>query len=129
MNKKIKCVAALLAMLAASKAGAWNFTSGGIYYRIINDEEVAIARAVTDTGESLYDSPVLIVPQQVYFDGMTYRVAAVDDHAFVGSALTEVQLPMSVTSSRLRLQAGWEDSLMTATTVGVARMYLATARM
>ena len=98
MNKKVKYVAALLAMLAAGKAGAWDFTSGGIYYRIINDEEVAITRAMTDDGRSLYDNPVLIVPEQVYFDGMTYRVAAVDDHAFVGSALTEVQLPLSVTS-------------------------------
>ena len=98
MKKSIQYLIASLALLAAGKASAWDFTSGGIYYHILNDEEVAITRATTETGQSLYDNPVLIVPQQVYFDGLTYRVAAIDDHAFVGSALTEVQLPLSVTS-------------------------------
>ena len=99
MNKKaIKYALMLLAMFCTAHAHAWDFYSGGIYYRVADDNEVAVAPAMSHNGRSLYEQEVLIVPEQVHYDGITYQVTAIDDQAFVGSSLREAQLPASVTT-------------------------------
>lgn len=86
-------LALLLAWGLAAQAQEW--VSGGLRYRVIGDDEVAVARWV-EQGASLYEG-VVIVPETVFYDGMNYRITAVADSAFYNSGITELQLPNSVT--------------------------------
>ena len=81
--------------LVALAAVAQEWVSGPLRYRIIDDDEAAVAPWV-DAGRSHY-ADVVIVPEMVHYDGLNYRVTAIADSAFYGSAVTEVQLPNSIT--------------------------------
>lgn len=94
MNKQHIIIALLLAYSLVASAQQW--VSGGLRYRVIGDDEAAVAPWV-EAGVSVYEG-VVIVPEMVYCDGMNYRVTAIADSAFYGSAITELQLPNSVTS-------------------------------
>ena len=87
----------VLALLLASwlVAGAQEWVSGDLRYRIISDDEAAVAPWVEE-GMSLYEG-VVIVPETVFYDGFNYRVTAIADSAFYNSGITELQLPNSIT--------------------------------
>ncbi|MBR1804670.1 MAG: leucine-rich repeat domain-containing protein [Muribaculaceae bacterium] len=91
-NKRFLCLAMALPLMAH----AWDFTSGGFYYDIASDSEVAVAPALDGT-ESVYEG-VQLIPEQVYFDGKNYTVAAIADRAFSHSRVTQVQIPNTVTT-------------------------------
>lgn len=80
-------------MALAATAQEW--VSGGLRYRVVNDDEVAVAPWV-EAGTSRY-ADVVIVPETVFYDGQNYRITTVADSAFYNSAVTEIQLPNSVT--------------------------------
>jgi len=86
----------LLALLACCATQVWgqDIEAGGIYYDIISDDEVAVVPA-WDSGVSLYDG-VIILPEQVYCDGVNYAVTTIADSAFWLSSVTLVQVPNSV---------------------------------
>lgn len=88
----------LAATLAAGCLGATaqDFESGGLCYTLTGSDEVAVSERLLFDGTNDY-SGVVIIPSTVYYDGATYRVTAVDDYAFAGSAVTEVVMPGSVT--------------------------------
>ena len=87
------CLAIITSCLSPLAAQEW--VSGGLRYRAIGDDEAAVAPWVTD-GVSAY-ADVVIVPETVYYNGANYRVTAVADSTFYNSAITELQLPNSVT--------------------------------
>ena len=74
---------------------AQDILANGIYYNIISDTQVAVAPAIID-GESHYQG-CIILPERVYCDGVNYDVTAIAPRAFWQSAVTEVQIPNSIT--------------------------------
>lgn len=97
MNKMIRryFISLLLSVWACMLISAQEFVSGDLRYRVIADGEVAVVPWV-DEGQSRY-ADVMIVPETVYYDGMTCKVTAIADSAFYNSGITELQLPNSIT--------------------------------
>ena len=87
----------LIAFLSGgvSTASAQDIVANGIYYNIISDTQVEVAPAFYD-GVNHYEG-CIILPERVYCDGVNYEVAAIAPRAFWRSAVTEVQIPNSVT--------------------------------
>lgn len=107
-----KWILALFATIALHSQ-AWDFTSGGFYYDIVGDSEVAVAQAQEGT-QSVYEG-VQLIPEQVYFDGENYTVAAIADRAFFQSRVTQVQIPNTVTTIGQEAFAGCD--LLTSITL------------
>ena len=83
-------------MIACAMNGhAQDIVANGIYYNIISDTQVAVAPAYYE-GVNHYEG-CIILPERVYCDGVNYDVAAIAPRAFWQSAVTEVQIPNSVT--------------------------------
>ena len=80
---------------SATRAFAQDIVANGIYYNIISDSQVEVASAYFD-GVNHYEG-CIILPERVYCDGVNYDVAAIAPRAFWRSAVTEVQIPNSVT--------------------------------
>ena len=91
---RIWMLAALL-MGCSAIIRAQDIEANGIYYNIISDTQVEVAPAYFD-GVNHYQG-CIIVPERVYCDGVNYDVAAIAPRAFWQSAITEVQIPNSVT--------------------------------
>ena len=91
---RIWMLAALL-MGCSAITRAQDIEANGIYYNIISDTQVEVAPAYFD-GVNHYQG-CIIVPERVYCDGVNYDVAAIAPRAFWQSAVTEVQIPNSVT--------------------------------
>ncbi len=96
MNRNIHKIVCALAATAALGAHAQTFEASGIYYTVTSDYEVEVAQAVQD-GASLY-SGVVLIPETVNYAGFNYTVAAIAQEAFAYSAVTEVQIPNTVTT-------------------------------
>ena len=79
----------------ASHATAQDIVANGIYYNIISDSQVEVAPAYFD-GVNHYEG-CIILPERVYCDGINYDVTSIAPRAFWQSAVTEVQIPNSVT--------------------------------
>ena len=88
-------ICTMLLVVTGLVAGAQEWVSGGLRYRVVGDGEAAVAPWV-EAGQSRY-AGVVIVPERVFLDGQNYRVTAVADSAFYSSGITELQLPNSVT--------------------------------
>jgi len=97
MNKAFVHILPLIALMLciATQAQAQDIEANGIYYTIISDTQVAVAPAFHD-GVNHYEG-CIILPERVYCDGVNYEVAAIAPRAFWQSAVTEVQIPNSVT--------------------------------
>ena len=70
------------------------FTSGGLWYEVIDDNSVKVAR------QNSFDiSGSVVIPSTVTYNGTTYSVTSIGDEAFAGcSGLTSVTIPTGVTS-------------------------------
>lgn len=97
MNRGIRDIALLLAawLSCAVNIHGQDIEANGIYYNIISDTQVEVAPAYYD-GMNHYEG-CIILPERVYCDGVNYDVAAIAPRAFWQSAVTEVQIPNSVT--------------------------------
>ena len=97
MNLRIRDIILLLAawLCCAVNVHAQDIEANGIYYNIISDTQVEVAPAYYD-GANHYEG-CIILPERVFCDGVNYDVAAIADRAFWRSAVTEVQIPNSVT--------------------------------
>jgi len=83
------------ALCCALSVQAQDIEAGGIFYNIISDTQVEVAPAYYN-GANHYEG-CIILPERVYCDGVNYDVAAIAPRAFWQSAVTEVQIPNSVT--------------------------------
>lgn len=79
----------------ALSARAQDIVANGIYYNITDDNQVEVSSAYYD-GVNHYEG-CIILPERVYCDGVNYEVTAIAPRAFWRSAVTEVQIPNSVT--------------------------------
>ena len=87
--------AVLVAALSPTLVFALDFTVDGMYFKVINDDEVAIANYY-GTVEYVGD---IVIPETVVYEGETYRVTAIADNAFSGqNSLTSVNTGHSVKS-------------------------------
>ena len=75
---------------------AQEFMSGPLRFAVTAPGEVAVVSNYVD-GENDYCG-VVIIPEQVHYDGATHHVTAIADDAFAGSQVTAVQVPSSVTA-------------------------------
>ena len=97
MTKHLANILTLSALLLgmASHATAQDIVANGIYYNIISDTQVEVAPAYYD-GVNHYEG-CIILPERVYCDGINYDVTSIAPRAFWQSAVTEMQIPNSVT--------------------------------
>ena len=79
----------------APRATAQDIEANGIFYNIISDTQVEVTSAWRD-GHNHYKG-CIILPEKVYCDGVNYEVAAIASRAFWQSAITQIQIPNSVT--------------------------------
>lgn len=95
--KRFRDILLLAAALIAcvTEVRAQDIVANGIYYNIISDTQVAVAPAYYD-GVNHYEG-CIILPERVYCEGVNYTVAAIAPRAFSRSAVTEVQIPNSIT--------------------------------
>ena len=84
-----------LLMCCAGIARAQDIEANGIFYNIISESQVEVAPAYFD-GVNHYEGSI-ILPEKVYCDGVNYDVTSIAPRAFWRSAVTEVQIPNSVT--------------------------------
>ena len=92
MKSLIKTSLLLLALLLPATAAAYDFEVDGIYYDIDGNE------AAVTSGTSHYSGDVTI-PAAVTYNGTTYSVTAIGDHAFFDCyRLARVTIPSSVTA-------------------------------
>lgn len=87
--------AVLVAALSPALVFALDFTVDGMYFKVINDDEVAIANYY-GTVEYVGD---IVIPETVVYDGVTYCVTAIADNTFYyQDRLTSVNTGHSVKS-------------------------------
>ena len=77
---------------------------GGIYYRLSGEGENAVAAVTSDNVNCTLET--VVIPETVEYEGVTYKVTAIDDMAFSGSnpkwagnkIITSISIPESVSS-------------------------------
>lgn len=75
----------------------------GIYYNIISSDEQTVEvtnRAYYGEGNNMGYEGDVVIPEQVAYKGKTYTVTAIGQYAFVGSALTSINMPNTVKEIR-----------------------------
>ena len=96
MKRYIDILLLTVALIGCATTGhAQDIVANGIFYNIISDTQVAVAPAYYD-GNNHYEG-CIILPEKVFCDGVNYDVAAIAPRAFWRSAVTQVQIPNSVT--------------------------------
>ena len=96
--RKIKLL--LLLMLLPMAVSAHDFEVDGIYYNIINGNEVAVTYkgSFENSFNDEYSNDV-VIPETVSYNGRTYDVTSIGKYAFyLCSSLTNVTIPNSITS-------------------------------
>ena len=97
MNRlKLIILTIFMAALMAVTTTAQEFEAAGLHFSVINDSQVEVIDAYYD-GVNHY-SGVILIPETVNYNGWNYTVAAIAAEAFAHSAVTEVQIPNSVTT-------------------------------
>ena len=110
MKRLLKTTLMLLAMLLPANALAYDFEVDGIFYNIINDNEVEVTHR--GTSSNTYSGAVTI-PPSVTYNGTTYSVTTIGENAFYEcTGLTSVNIPNSVTT--IRFFAFWNCTGLTS---------------
>jgi hypothetical protein len=104
MDKFKRMMVAMLIMLIAGTAAAYDFVDNGIYYKILSVSE-RTAEVTYQEGEYTPTASykgALTVPATVTYNGKTFNVVAIGEHAFNGcTELTNITLPEGL----LRIEA------------------------
>ena len=107
----------LLALVAAT-ASAQDFEKGGIYYRVLSEDDRTVM-VITEPDEYKGD---IVIPEEVIYDSKVYLVTTIGDEAFsFCSALTSVSMPSVTTigdEAFYRCYALTSVSMPSVTTIG-----------
>ena len=107
----------LLALVAAT-ASAQDFEKGGIYYRVLSEDDRTVM-VITEPDEYKGD---IVIPEEVIYDSKVYLVTTIGDEAFsFCSALTSVSMPSVTTIGRYAFEicsALTSVSMPSVTTIG-----------
>ena len=96
MNRFKTWLTTTIILLCSITVNAYHFEVDGIYY--FNHFEYYSEVEVTGIYESEYGG-VVVIPSEVTYNGKTYSVTSIGDHAFKNcSSLTSITIPESVTS-------------------------------
>lgn len=90
-----------ICLLFSLGASAYDFEYNDLYYNIISEEDrtVEVAYLANNFDNEYYVKGSLIIPEWVTYEGKTYMVASIGEHAFDHcSSLTSIEIPNSVTS-------------------------------
>ncbi len=101
---KTKLFTLFVALVCSAQMFAYDFVSGGIYYNIINTNEVAVAFG-GDSYNSNYTGAI-VIPDEVTYQGTVFPITAVADSAFYGAKITSIAFGKNV----CRLGKGAFDS-------------------
>ena len=95
-NSVMKKLLISILMLLPVTASAYDFTSDGIYYKIITWQEGNTVWV--DKGDDYYEGEV-IIPSSVSYNGIEYKVTGIDSNAFKDNTrLKKVTIPQSIES-------------------------------
>ena len=91
----------LVALLLPASALAYDFEVNGIYYNIINNNEVEVTYqhngSYYEAGHEPTYSGNVIIPATVSYNGITYSVTVIGEGAFYDcSSLTNITIPKSI---------------------------------
>ena len=103
MNFKRFCLVflAFFALIVFNSAMAYDFRTGGVYYKIIGTSPNKVA--VTNSGTSGGYTGAVVIPDSVSNNGTTYRVTEIADSAFLECRnLTSISLPSTLTKIGVR---------------------------
>lgn len=91
---------AIAMLLCSTTVSAHDLEVDGIYYNITSDTDLTVG--VTYKGSGLISavySGIVVIPESIAYNGVSYDVASIEAHAFYGcDNLTEVTIPSSVTN-------------------------------
>ena len=92
---------AFFVFVAFNSALAYDFQTGGVYYKIIGTSPDRVA--VTNSGTLGSYTGAVVIPDSVSNNGITYRVTEIADSAFLECRnLTSVSLPSTLTKIGVR---------------------------
>lgn len=98
MQTMIKTALSVLAILLPALVSAHDFEVNGIYYNI-NGNEATVTYQGSYAGQYNEYSGDIVIPETVTYDGITYDVTAIGEHAFENCAdMTSIDIPNSVTT-------------------------------
>ena len=97
-NFSLKLIAFIvLISVSVLPAKAYSFASGGFFYNLLPAAgEVEITSEVDGNTPSY--TGVLHIPEQVFYNGVNYKVTAIGNRAFANSEVTGVDIPNSITT-------------------------------
>ena len=100
--KTLKHLFTALLLMVATVAMAHDFEVGGIYYRILSEEEKTVEVTYRGNSYNSYSNEYtgsVDIPSMVTYNDLTYSVTSIGDYAFNGCyGLTRVTIGNSVTS-------------------------------
>ena len=68
----------LLALFASTNALAFDCEVDGIYYNLSSSDNTA---SVTNNSNAYYSGSI-VIPEQIFYEGVTYSVTSIGDNAF-----------------------------------------------
>lgn len=91
----LRLLFAMLLLFINGNLFAYDFEVDGIYYHILNGNEVAVTYKQKDKATSTY-SGNLIIPSSVMYANKNYSVTRISERAFYDCSITSITIPSSI---------------------------------
>ena len=128
MKHRLLLLGALLICSTAIFAAIEKVKIGDLYYNLFPESKTA--ELLSRQGGGVYTGTYIAIPQSVLYDGDSYTVTSIADHAFFNASVNVVDIPNTVTSIGYRAFA--TSSIIaiqipnSVTTLGAEAFYQAT---
>ncbi len=97
----LNILALLMSVMCTLSASAYDFEVDGIYYNITSNNTVEVTHNILNNDWyycTNYREYSIVVPNSVFYDGVSYKVTAIGDSAFWRADVCEITIPEAVTS-------------------------------